>query len=433
MAKVIDVLIFFEHENRDLESALLLEHELKKRDLTVECVQVSWTAPIGPLFYKPKVIVANSIYDDKTMLQFYEYQGGLENGKFMLVNYHCEQIVTNAALGFSSTSGKAMETYHLSWGAYFRQMLLEAGVADDLIRITGSPRLDFFREEFRSFSESKENLAAKYGLDADSKWVMVLGNFSGAFLTDEQILDYIDRGNATCWEERELTQESLRTFLDWLDGAASHIRGEKVEVIYRPHPAEPFTEDCLRLEQKYPHFHVVRDNPVRDWILNSDLCLTWTSTSAVEAVMAKVPVYSLRPLDIPEAMQIPLLEYEPIIESKEELIDLLDRLVNSGDVDKNSEFANQISPYYYSFKERLAAEDTADLVVEMISEQKKALFESRFDLIYSSRKLINYYMKIVMKKLGVLKVLSRYELIPKERTTKKKMNAVRRKIDAVFG
>lgn len=414
----IDVLIFFELENRDLESAILLGQELERRGHTVEFAQIGWGGESSAIKYSPKVIVANSIYDDINVEQFLHFRGGLDDERVILVNYHCEQVVTNGSLKFSSAHGQAKKTLHFAWGEYFKNALVNEGVNKDDITITGCPRLDFYRPEFQQVVNSKEQLAKQFGLDANARWILILGNFSAIFLSDDLVQSYVDRGNTSCLEDKEFTEKSFAPFFEWWNSALSSGVLDGAEIIYRPHPAEQVIPQAKMLEEGYENFHIIGSLPVREWIINSDICFNWTSTSAVEAIVADKPIYSLRPYTIPENLQIPILENIPVIASAEELSGILDKFVMSG-IDADDELKQDLAPYFQQDEKR-SAQLSADAIEGALIREHGA-FSSCFELSWAVKKRIAFWVKLFLQKIGMIRLLPNYDLLPKKRTSTKEI------------
>ncbi|MBO4396697.1 MAG: hypothetical protein J5819_10185 [Eubacterium sp.] len=391
MAKTIDALIVFEHSVRELESVLWLKIELERRGLTSEVVQYAWNEGPSRLRYRPKVLIVPWCYDDVDYDYFSTYKGGFNDESFVLINLHSEQLTNENGIKFMTSSGKSKDVYHFVWGEYYKEILERNKVDPKLIYKTGSCRLDLFKKEYSSLSKSKKELADLFKLDYEKRWIILVGNFGINPL--EQINNSLeDRGVEIDNECKSIVKNSYLKIIDWYKKACENDSVEReCELIYRPHPSESLTSNIRELSDEYSCFHIIPDYSIRDWFVNADVVYSWTSTSSVEAAVAGVPVYSLRPYEMPDRMKVTLLESVKAIKNEQDFVDSIVRKEYS---DVNTSLLKEI-PYYYYNNNKPVVETICDLIeTELRSET--GIVKSRWSMWFGLHKGIKYCIKKVM-------------------------------------
>lgn len=399
--KNIDVLIIVENKNREYESAVLLAALLRKRGADVEIVHYRWSESAARLRYRPKLIVTPWCYDDVDYDYFATYQGGLPGGELNIVNLHSEQLVYSDAFEFYVPKGRSANVYHCAWGDYYRNVLLDAGVEKDLVRKTGSTRLDFFRESF-SLS-SKHELADEYELDPSKKWILFVGNFSLAFIESGPVEKLEARGVADDFSVRK--QHSLSAYkaiVSWMHELLNEPDLlDQIQVIYRPHPSEPNTEQLAKMAEEFSALKVTKELSIREWFQACDIAFTWCSTSSVEAASAGIPIFALRPFDIPANEAIDLVENLDQLESSRKMISIVRSLCSGKSVHTNSNFLSELKKYYWQ-DSRLATELTADFVYDVLKKPYGAVKGRK----RVSGTAIKLFLKLLVReallKLGIL-------------------------------
>lgn len=405
----IDVLIVFEYASRELESALLLRKKLLEKGMTAKVVQASWSENLSHLLIKPKVIVIPWCYDSYEYDLFCKYNGSLNGGKFKILNLHCEQLTNSDAQELMIPKGIAKNTYHIAWGEYFKNELIKAGVEESYIYITGSPRLDFFRKEYQYICASKQELSKKYKLDKEKKWVLLIGNFSYASFSKQNLEIIKEKGYEDIQLMSKLSEKTYYKVLQWFDYACkSELFSKDIEFIYRPHPSELTTDELDSIQKKYDNFHVIKDKAIRDWIVNSDMAFSWCSTSAVEVYAAGIPIYNWRPYEIPEILKFPLLEHINQIRDENEFCQKIHEYLYDGIVE-DCDFKKHVD-FYYHKSEKSAVELTIQ-AIENILEDDSLYAEKKPFLGFAICKAINYYIKILFYKCGILKRIDKFSLI----------------------
>lgn len=424
----IDVVIIVEHLNRELEGAILLERALSERDITSEIVFKGWDEGPASCRLRPKVVVTPWCYDDADVEALCAYQGGFSDGTFDIVDLHSEQVTTPDGLSFVLPSGKAKDSFHICWGPFFHDALISEGVSDARICIAGSNRLDLFRDEYRGLSATKGELAKEYGLDESKPWVLFIGNYSAAFISDERVAELEARGLLSTGENRDNARRAYDEVLTWLEDALNDSALGEVEFIYRPHPSEPFSEQLKAINRRYDNLHVVKQRAIRDWFLNVNVALTWCSTSSVESAYAGLPVFALRPFEVPKHLQFELLETIEQLKTSDEMRVAVRKVLDGELRGVNAAFAQSLSRYYKN-SGKSATDSIADAIASLISEGV-GKFSCKRKPLYRLRKYSGYFVKVAAYRLGIARKISAWRILVDDHISPQELERKRRKINA---
>ena len=221
------------------------------------------------------------------------------NPGLKVINLHQEQI-SSAAFApvlVPKTVYALNGMYHVTWGDYYKNILIKNGVEEELISVTGNIRND----AGASASASKDALAKEYKLNSKKKWILFAEN-RGWLLqrnNDAIKMDLIAKGVMredidACIEYQ---QKSLDAFLNHLNSIPDTILNH-FEFIYRPHPGTMI--DC-----KNPKVHVISEKSIYKWIHCCDLFITCESTSIYEAEFCNKPCATFDLIDEPKKLKMP--------------------------------------------------------------------------------------------------------------------------------
>lgn len=428
----IDVLILYEHINRELESALFLQKVLEERGYTAHVAHVGWDEGPAKIQYQTRLIVTPWCYDGKDIRTICNYKSCAPSGKLKLLNIHCEQITSDEAMKFLLPAGEAKDIYHIAWGEFFKEQLMSVGVKEERICVAGSSRLDFFRRECSAISKSREELAKEFSLDESRKWVLLVGNFSAAFCSEETIANLEGRGYSNIRAQVDIAKRTYPEVLNWYDAILEQFSESNMEFIYRPHPSELMSDQLKALEEKYENFRVIRDYSIRDWFVTCDVAFSWNSTSAVEAASAEIPTYALRPVHIPEDLAFPILEsVEQIVDLEQFKAAIVASLENRNS-HVNDKFRSEIG-YYYATGEKLATDLTADFIEKILADDGAADVDSYYSTTLAVRKCINYGIKILGYKWNLMPKHEKYKILRNEYITKDRYNSYVEKVRRIRG
>ncbi len=300
----LDFLFLYEHPVREYESLLLLQEELRRRGYTSEIRQLLDRKKLKYFTWKkPKVLVASNLYDNEGLNSHVYNNIGRCN---RVVNLHWEQMLsdTQEAEPWFNFSGNAKLCVQTCWGEATRQRLLQHDVPAQNAPVTGAVMMDFLRAEFSGYYLTKQQLCARFGLDAERPLWLYISSFGYASMDAAEVKELSDMAGTDFTQFAEVNRQSMAETLRWFDTYLA--ANPDVQLVYRRHPSEWNSPALSQLAEKHKGFHVIFEDSVKQWISASDEIFIWMSSAIAEVYFAKKGCCVLRPFEVPH-------EFDPVI------------------------------------------------------------------------------------------------------------------------
>ena len=229
--------------------------------------------------------------------------------------------------------------------------------------ITGNPRIDLYRSQFRGIYEDvKNDLQAIYG-----KFILIPSNFAGyihargANFTIEQAKSY---GNIKTKEDEEILKERLDYKQENLNQYLKAIRElskrfSDYTIIIRPHPADNHNYWKEKTES-IPNVKVIYKGKVTPWIMAAEAVIHHGCTTGLESYLLEVPCIAYLPCENPKfdggiSNTVSLKAY-----SQHELIsmvtDIITNKVSGQDIFNNKEKKEYLAKHLEALEGELATE-----------------------------------------------------------------------------
>lgn len=326
--KRIDIVWFIEHISRELDVAasvsILLNKKYKK---TIK------VAPLNSLDifknYNPSIVLLPYCYSikDAILRNCFKYWP-----EAVFVNLSWEQIFYQANLEYKAPRDIFAKKFviHHAWSSKRKNFLMERGVAQKNIFVNGHPAYRLYKKPYRNIFAAKKELAKRFKLNWQKKWLFFPENYSWFFYSDHNIKEIIRQGQS---EKVVLTMkrycgEALSQVFHWLNDAVQKY-GREFEFILRPRPAFSLDYFKKKVQFLFPRLsekiRVIKDYSVREWILSSDIVISSFSTSLIEAAVAGKSVYMLDPIPFPQELKASWYELVLKIKSKKSFFDILEK------------------------------------------------------------------------------------------------------------
>lgn len=358
-------IVGWEHTHREMLPAIILLHRLAKRGIPADLTHVLAMGKSK----EQRLAMLPFYYDDRD-LQRYLYRGGVANS--WVVNLAYEQMHLECGRPYLLPDGQfAKESMlHCAWGPRFRDLLVDHGIPPEHIRLTGHLRFDIYHH--RSLLMSREALATRFGLDPDKPWLLIPGSFNLAYITETLRADLLQRGYEIGDDLIEVTRQTRDHFLKLLDTVSAAC--PDVEVILRVHPAGYESEAVYAgPASDRPNLHVVASFDLANWIVQSALVVVWNSTSAMEALVAGVPVVAFEPEPYTDVFDYDVGRIVPRLTTESDVVDLVRALPGDLNLDYDWELFEQ----WYAHRDGKNTARLADVAVE--AQQDFDAFQIRSD------------------------------------------------------
>lgn len=349
----IDVLLIYEHRTREIENVALLSTELQRRgySVRVENIYSPW------LYYiEAKVVIVPHLYNDD-QLNF--FCNNYKHSNHNIISLQYEQVLSDSDEdGIQNPKGEAQKAHHIAWGKAQKDRYLKHGIDPSHVHTTGCISMDLFRPEFMDYFMSKECISKEFHLDPNKQWVLFISSFSYTHRTEEELSSY-EKMSPTAREFAKISDESCDMIAEWFEMAAK--ANPDKEFIYRPHPAEINTDLFNDIERRLANVHVIPNYSVRQWAHSCDKIYNWFSTSVVDIYYAGKACQILRPIEIPNNLEVTILKGADFITSYDNFAASL-----SSDTNKFPVQVEQIEYFYGKGDSRMAYLQTVDICESMM-------------------------------------------------------------------
>lgn len=360
----MDVILYYENVNREIDIALLIKNRLKKKGKKIKLRNINTDMYKSIVFDRPKLILIPWCYDNKNFHYFMRFNS-IKNNVPIIFNLHYEQVLNKATYDFILPKENALKMYHLSWGEAFTEELIKRGVDRRLILESNNPRMDFYKPPYSLLNKSKGELADEFNLDKNKKWIMFAENFNTKDREEARIDDLTKRGRKGLIALKKEAQLVYKLSTKWLE---SLMKKTDAEVIYRLHPSSNIKnyEEVIKLTKKYNNFHVISNYDIKDWIINIDILNVWRSTTACEAVYANKKINIIkRKNEVLDGNNIEILEGTKCVTSEEEFI-----AENSNfELGEVNEAIRKNMTRYYKYDDMATIENIVQKVCEILDNK----------------------------------------------------------------
>ena len=287
-----NIILFYQHIGRELHSINKLKSLVEDNNSCIYIFSIDFEY-IDALHFAKKnkidLIVTPWMYHKdnyKLFVRFIEF-----NDKLKIINLHQEQITSpfSERILLPQKGAPMDSVYHFVWGEYFKQKLINIGVNNKLIFVTGNMRND----EIHLVSADKRYFADIFGLSTNKKWILFSDNRNWVYKWQPKMKkERLEMGV----NENEL-DEFLKINIKSLEISIEDMNKldksffDNYEFIYRPHPGCNFETN---LQKK---IKVIQDFSIYEWLRVVDVNVVWSSTTIFES----------------DAMGVPSIVYEPIL------------------------------------------------------------------------------------------------------------------------
>lgn len=367
--KVSEVLIIYERKNRELETALLLQKKFIAAGMNCRVTQFYWGTDFKFFGRGPDVLVVPHLYNDRSVSRVIARYG---RPRF-IINLQYEQVLSDKweKLGHHNPSGQAKNAIHVCWGVRTKQRLEEFGVRERNLLMTGAPQLDLLSMvDSELCAKLKGELGRKFGVNAQLNWVLFLSSFTYADIASDRLRMNEAVADARLGDFVDIHTGSRNEIVSWLSSALDQYPDRIF--IYRPHPDELSVSVVQALAHKYENLKIISFGSAKQWIMASDVILSWYSTTVVESHYLRKMYRILRPVELPSDFDSVLLKKAKFTREREVFMaDLEDCSRGRGLPLSDSD----ILEYYDNVSGYSASDNIVAYVARLIGQHHKQAFD----------------------------------------------------------
>ena len=307
----VDVLMFLEHKDRELEVVIEIAKKLKREHgLSVAIASAVFDRLSSLWLIRPKVVLFHS---NKTLPPiFYRVYGDR-------IGYAClnwEQMLSTFNKKTAKKPGDFLNKTlmkNFAWGKNYRDFLVDIGVPEENVSITGRPSLTLLRRKATRGREIRNLLARRYGLDENVRWLFFPLTCLHAFFSDAVVRRFArnaDLSNevdeALAFERRDYVRKTVHEIFRWIE-SLKNAQTKDFVIILRPHPIISVEEHIALFKSLFgyvpPYVFITKSESAQEWVVASDVCYTNYSSIALDAYFIKKPAYLMEPDPFPHFLK----------------------------------------------------------------------------------------------------------------------------------
>lgn len=315
--KKVDVIIFFEHVSRELDSLAILKVELESLGISSVILPIHYNRYVNVLRFKPKLIILPYLYSECNPTRRL-FESTFPEVK--ILNLHHEQFYNEGTKEHLIPSDRySKEVHHLSWSKKFKIDLMEVGVKCENISVLGNPRTDSFYYS--------NNLDIKELVKDYEKLIFVVTTFSWALVDESYFLKINSIDEKEFRKRKKITYDAAVKYFE--DFAYLADKYPNYIFVIRPHPFEDidiFTKLFLEssgLNSVPQNIKIIRDYNVYDWLKYANLTIGWCTTVNMEAQLFDCKNIIYHPTYYPKEMNLEFFEYYNIVKERPDLEEVI--------------------------------------------------------------------------------------------------------------
>ena len=325
-SKAVDVLIFVEHRDRELEVVSEIARTLKEaHGLSVAIASAIYHPMLAAALLRPKVVVSTSLAQGPGFVTSLFQRIYKDRVTYVYLNW--EQVLSPLNVEYRRPRDYTTLNIakHFAWGREFKEFLVASRVKEENIFVTGKPSLNVLqRKASRDRSALKDAAAAQFGLDASKRWLFVPLTDHFAFFSEYHIKSRVGIGSdeQTVATHRKYVNDTVNTIFRWIHDWRAQAEATGSTIVMRPHPSvskEQYVERFTELVGGVPpHVHISKAMNAHDWLVISDGCYTNYSSLALDGNCIGVPSYLVEPEPFPAFLEASWFEGLARVRTQEE-------------------------------------------------------------------------------------------------------------------
>lgn len=400
--------IFFpiEHKNREFLPRILLASELAKRGFRVyignfQTIDLSVKKLRSSIFFHKSTYIEKSEFYKSigSVFVFLDEEGGLAIPRSKLSDF--------CAKRYGVVSSEKNDIVFLPGREYKNIIDSYSNVEGVKTIVTGWPRIDLWRSEFRSlFRAEVDRITKKYG-----RFYLMITSFGMT-----SVETYGQRmASSTTEFQKSIRQHKYIAFQQYRDliRVLSDRFSEDEQLLIRPHPSES-VNDWKGITKDFKNVRVVRDGDISPWILSADAIISYGSTSNIQAAMNGIPSIQFRIQKQAGLTDTPVFELTRSVYTPDEVLEYLRFAKKNLDEDLKKRTLQILRDEMDYSDSQLASEKISDqlsLVDVAPSHPVNLSLEEVFSVWRSELRQFRYYLRQRLSRASTTK-RTRIEKIP---------------------
>lgn len=307
------ILLAYESSRRELDYLIILKNVLELKGYRCELASVYYDLVNKLHKFSPDILVVPWTRSDSVYFKVAREV----NRNMIIVDTHAEQLLNDRqAESVLAKHSKSVADYHFVWSSCFMNKWLND--IRENVYIVGNMRMDMYKSQFERLF--KKDLKKVYGLDG-REIVLFISSFGGVFYPKKTITLH-EKTFKNVRNEINETKKQLERLSGIVNEFFRKDRSSDIVIVIRPHPTESVKE-LKKYFRENKNVKVIDSGGIHEWILNSDVIFTCTSTAILDSYIMGKPCWMV---DTEEANHYTVLhmQFAKKIKNQEEFRQALD-------------------------------------------------------------------------------------------------------------
>lgn len=287
--KKIDIVIFIEHKDRELQLSNYIKDKLEQENYSVIIASLIYHTHLILCQYEIKTIITPYIGFGKGSISdlFFKVHGLGIN--YININYEQFLFPFTGKFKIPKTVPAKKYQVNFAWGNHFKEYLTNSGASPENIYVTGRPYSQIIKNLNTKNDQIRLDLANEFNLNLNKKWVFIALTDGLAFLDDNKLNKIVEGGaeKEGMYFQVRHDRDSVTKLCEILSNLNKIDNHENFEFILRPHPSVAsdkylniFSVNNLKIPQS---LKIIKENSALNWLVASDVLITNYSTLIIDA------------------------------------------------------------------------------------------------------------------------------------------------------
>jgi hypothetical protein len=188
----VDIVYLYEHASRELDVACAVTARLRREHgASVEIMHWPQDFAAAVATIRPRLVVLPFCYSERSYTNLLHFWY-----KVIFFNLTWEQLLYPGNQKAKTPRGEfaVKHVVHHAWSDAYAELLRVQGISEDRILCNGQPAYKLYDEPYRRYFPAREQLARRYALDTEKRWVFFPENYNWAFYSDAMLTRFLADG-----------------------------------------------------------------------------------------------------------------------------------------------------------------------------------------------------------------------------------------------
>lgn len=289
--KKIDIVIFVEHKDRELQLSNYIKDKLEQENYSVIIASLIYHTHLILCQYEIKTIITPYIGFGRGAISDLFFKAHGLNINYINLNY--EQFLFPFTGKFKIPKNNISKNHQINfaWGNHFKNYLVEAEAKLENIHITGRPYSEVIKKLEINKKLIKKELADTHNLDVHKHWVFIALTDGLALLDDNSLDKIVSKGvdREGMYTQVYHDRDTISKLCNILSNIPNLDNKDNYEFILRPHPSvsiDKYKSIFINNNLNIPvSLKLIKESSALNWLVSSEILITNYSTLIIDATV----------------------------------------------------------------------------------------------------------------------------------------------------